>query len=91
MPCVFLTQYEDVLRILYYLTVFLSMNGRDFVEATAITIRLEKALVDSVKQAAAQNDRSLSGEVRQAMRTYLQSQGQVGVSDGCQETRTTER
>ena len=57
----------------------------------ATTVRMERQLFESLRNSARANERTISGEVRIALKQYLDSQGQAGVSDGCQETRTAER
>ena len=74
---------------MFYLTKFRLSNRRYDVETT-MTIRIDRALVEGMKQAAERNDRSMSAEVRMAMRSYLQSQEQ-GASDGSTEACSTKR
>ena len=48
-------------------TVYDKREGQE----KAVTIRLETRLFDAIKQQTTDNDRSVSAEIRQALRNYL--------------------
>jgi hypothetical protein len=57
----------------------------------ATTVRMQRELFESLRISARENERTISGEVRIALKQYLGSQSQAGVANGPQEIRSSEK